>query len=167
MAENFVSIIFPQSYVDFNDFERPVKTNLVPSNFDLASYSAFTKEINLSTVTLYDSVFSFFNRRGNTSNFFTQFKSDTLTKRTHQFKNLYASGAFGYQEFFSLEICLGQAGKIFGRQVYTYMDCLGEIGGIYGILSLFLQLFLGAYNSQVFKIEAVRSNFKIRPKRNN
>ena len=48
------------------------------------------------------------------------------------------------------------------RTVYSILDWLGDIGGIYGTFTMFFAVVIGWYNHQVYKIEAVISNFKVR-----
>ena len=39
---------------------------------------------------------------------------------------------------------------------------MSDLGGIFGIFSMFFAFFVGWYNSKVYQIEAVTENFKIR-----
>ena len=61
---------------------------------------------------------------------------------------------------------LNITGREFSREVYTVLDWLSDIGGLFGTFSGFLAFASGLYNSLVYSVEVVRSNFKIRPKHN-
>jgi hypothetical protein len=39
---------------------------------------------------------------------------------------------------------------------------MSDLGGIFGIFSMFFAFFVGWYNSKVYQIEAVTENFKVR-----
>jgi hypothetical protein len=50
--------------------------------------------------------------------------------------------------------------------MYSLLDWLSEIGGLYGTIAIFVSFVAGLYNSLVYSVEVVRSNFKIKPKHN-
>ena len=64
-----------------------------------------------------------------------------------------------------MDFGLNVPGRVFTRKVYSALDWLSEIGGMFGSIGMFVSFTVGLYNPQVFRIEAVKSNFKIRPKR--
>jgi hypothetical protein len=84
---------------------------------------------------------------------------------------LYASfyqtgGILGIEELFSMDWELNVPGRIFTRSVYTFVDWLSDVGGLFGTVSVFVIGVLGLYTPKVYSVEVVRENFKIRPKRN-
>ena len=46
------------------------------------------------------------------------------------------------------------------------LDWMGDIGAMFSIISVIVSFAAGLYNTLVYSIEVVRSNFKIRPKNN-
>jgi hypothetical protein len=50
--------------------------------------------------------------------------------------------------------------------VYSLLDWLSDIGGLFGTIAAFVSFASGLYNPLVYSVEVVRSNFKIRPKYN-
>ena len=73
---------------------------------------------------------------------------------------------FVTQEIYTTIFYLGIPGFEYSRTVYSLIDFLGEIGGLFSIFSMFFSLFIRMYNSHVYSIEVVRQNYKIRPKHN-
>ena len=55
---------------------------------------------------------------------------------------------------------------MFTREVYSVLEFLSDIGGLYGTVSVIVMFISGAYSSKVLGVEVVRSNFKLRPERN-
>jgi hypothetical protein len=68
----------------------------------------------------------------------------------------------GSDAVFSVSYLLTSEGRIISRTVYSIIDWLGDIGGIYGTFTMFFAVVIGWYNDKVFKIEAVISNFRVR-----
>ena len=50
--------------------------------------------------------------------------------------------------------------------MYSLLDWLSDIGGLFGTLAGLVSFIAGFYNPLVYSVEVVRSNFKIRPKHN-
>jgi hypothetical protein len=75
-------------------------------------------------------------------------------------------GYLGLNEIFSMNFSLNVPGKEFHRTMYTLLEWLSDIGGIFGTLAGLVSFIAGFYNPLVYSVEVVRSNFKIRPKHN-
>jgi hypothetical protein len=80
-------------------------------------------------------------------------------------QSLYASGILGVYEIFSMDFNLNVPGRLVTRKVFSALDWLSEVGGMFGSISMFVSFAISLYNPQVFRIEAVKSNFRIRPER--
>ena len=50
-------------------------------------------------------------------------------------------------EVISMNFYLGIPGAEYTRTVYSMLDFLGEIGGLFGTFSMFFSFFIGIYNA--------------------
>jgi hypothetical protein len=64
-----------------------------------------------------------------------------------------------------MDFNLNVPGRLVTRKVFSALDWLSEVGGMFGSISMFVSFAISLYNPQVFRIEAVKSNFRIRPER--
>ena len=61
---------------------------------------------------------------------------------------------------YSLRIILADQEKIYKRQVYSLLDMLGNIGGLYDGLLILLSFLVGSYNASMFELSLGKSLFK-------
>jgi len=50
--------------------------------------------------------------------------------------------------------------KIFKRKVYSFLDMMADIGGLYDALFLITGFLINSYNAKMFELELVKSLFK-------
>ena len=79
------------------------------------------------------------------------------------FQLFFGEKGFAAKEIYTSIFYLGVPGSEYTRTVYSVLDYLGEVGGLFGIFSMFFSFFIGMYNSNVYSIEVVKQNYKIRP----
>jgi len=60
---------------------------------------------------------------------------------------------------FNLEIHLKGEKKKFKRKVYSFLDMMGDIGGLHDALFLLAGILLNSYNSSMFDLALVKSLF--------
>ena len=61
---------------------------------------------------------------------------------------------------FDLEIFLVSEVKLYKREVYTFLNMLGDIGGLYDGLLILTCFLLTSYNASMFELEASKTLFK-------
>ena len=61
---------------------------------------------------------------------------------------------------FSLWIEPSDELMLFHRKVYSFLDMLGDIGGLYDCLFLFVGFLVSSYNAHMFDLELVKTLFK-------
>ena len=53
------------------------------------------------------------------------------------------------------------------REVYTILDCFGDIGGLYGALFAVFELFVVAFEDKLFNFEIASSIMRVKKKSDN
>ena len=99
--------------------------------------------------------------------YITKFDSTGLLDLTGLMQFIYGPGGrLGLNEIFSMNFALNVPGKEFRRTVYTLIDWVSDLGGLFGTLAGLVSFISAFYNPLVYSVEVVRSNFKIRPRHN-
>jgi hypothetical protein len=80
----------------------------------------------------------------------------TFGGQTGSFLSFYSyEDADFYSSPFSIEIILKSEIKLFKREVYTLLNMIGDIGGLFDGLFIVLGLVIGSYNASKFELSLV------------
>jgi hypothetical protein len=127
-------MIMIDSYFDLNDFDQTIKTFLTEKYYyritpTWTKYGDIFLEKN--EVELQDGIFRF----GSSDK--EKFYSVSGTRQDTSFDS---NGVY-----VSLKLQLDPENKIFKRTVFSFMDMLAQIGGVFGIVQSIMVLLLGVY----------------------
>jgi hypothetical protein len=130
----YLDILMVDSYFDLESFDAPIKTYLTQKYFasiigtKVKNFEVFLKENNIDRLDDYSFT------KGNVLNSFYSVKEMTSDE--------YESSADLYA---SVKLSLDAESQSYTRNVYTILDVIGQVGGIFSLLTSFCALIVGIY----------------------
>jgi hypothetical protein len=130
----YLDILMVDSYFDLESFDAPIKTYLTQKYFasiigtKVKNFEVFLKENNIDRLDDYSFT------KGNEQNSFYSVKEMTSDEYESE-ADLYAS----------VKLSLDAESQNYSRNVYTILDVIGQVGGIFSLLTSFCALIVGIY----------------------
>ena len=137
LKRTLVTVIILNSYMDFNDFNTPIKTYIEDSNYFYLS-SDFSK---ITRIYL----------KQNEANLNDDYLrlSSPLNKAFFSTDKTIVDTAPPFVESIFISILLGPNKDTYTRTVYSIMDLFGNVGGIYGLLQSACGFVVGFISYQI------------------
>lgn len=136
----YVEILMINSYFDLNSFDDPIKTYLTQEYFYTYEQDTFV-ETNIflkeNSISLLDDYTLVDGTKGEKFYTVSDERTDKYTQTSDQFSKI--------------SIFLDPETETFNREVFTFMDILANIGGIFSLLQSFAAIIVGFYATQLFQ----------------
>ena len=132
-----VTIVYLNSYMDFNDFETPVKTTLD----DKISYYIKSNEVKI--IKMYAKL-----NKATLNDDYLKLKS-AVDKQFFSIDRVQNDSALDEVYIFNGNIFMDPNRDLYQRSVFTILDLFGTIGGIYGLLVSACGFMIGFISTQV------------------
>lgn len=130
--------MFVNSYVDFSDYEQPIKTYLDDRysyyiKTDIKKY--IRAHVRNNNVNLMDSLLDIGNEIK--SNFYSIEKTD------NDFYDIYAN------TYLEINLTIDPNVDLYERKVYSFFDLTGQLGGLYEVLHTIIGIIVGLISSRI------------------
>lgn len=144
-------VYLPQNFVDFNDYNQPIKASLdfSQSQFDLRLQKQTSNQMQVKVSTV-DFLGSEFNIWEQNLNYISNYHSMTSTIKEQDDNHV-----------FDLSFLLDSKGTYYKRTAYTAFDFCAEMGGFIYFLVVMTQMFMYSYMKAEMNLRAVASAFRV------
>ena len=138
LQDIFLNINFVNSYMDFDDYDTPVKT-YVDDRYSYRGVPGFGKKVTMymkeNSVELSDSILGL---GQTTSQEF--FRIDNTVHDLHPFRE---------RDFFEVSFVLDPQKDTYSRVVFSFFDLFGQLGGVFELMCISMGLLVGLFSKNV------------------